>query len=732
MALSHVVSRSRLAGAALVPLLAVGLSAQQEPPPKRPPLTYEALLEGGAALMLPMPSPLWVPGGHDAAFVKADGSALFRRSPGQPETMELQDAQRVLAAIGAPPSAPAAMPPCALIDAETLRLELPGEVWHLRLSDGSCERVLQWPAGLDARDDAPSIAFAAGDAAAAFVQGHDLHVLAKGGMPLRITQDGSPDLVYGGAAHRAEFGIHGGLFWSPDGKRLAFYREDLGPIAPYPYQDPLQTPPVARHGRYPMAGRAHSAVQVGVYDREQGRTVYLQQSPGQDLYWTNVTFLPDSQSLTVALVDRSQDRCVLARFDAGTGKRLETLFEEKDDEWIEPEHGPTFLPDGSFLWWSIRDGHRHLCLHQPDGALLRQVTKGAFDVQELLHVDAAGGGLWFTASGEDPRQLHLFHAPLGGGDARQVTRERGTHQCSISPDGKAAFAIWSNVETPPQARFVDLETGAVEPFEWPAAPILHFEPPQQRLFQVRAEDGAVLYGHAMMPPQLPADARLPALLYVYGGPHLQQVTDRWAGGASPWLQALANHGYVVCRLDNRGTPNRGIEFEQATFRRLGVLEASDQMRAVEWLRQQPFVDGDRIGVHGWSFGGYMTLRLMGLYPQDFRCGISGAPVTDWAMYETGYTERYMDTPEQNPDGYAASSCLGLAGAIRGRLLVVHGTDDRTVMWSHSLQFVDRCIDEGVLLDSFSYPNQTHRLVGKDRIHFQRLLKDRLDRWLKAD
>jgi dipeptidyl-peptidase-4 len=241
-----------------------------------------------------------------------------------------------------------------------------------------------------------------------------------------------------------------------------------------------------------------------------------------------------------------------------------------------------------------------------------------------------------------------------------------------------------------------------------------------------------LYGHVAVPPGLASGQRCPVLLYVYGGPHVQLVRDEWLGGAPIWLQAFAGEGYVVWRLDNRGTPNRGIEFEQAVFRRLGVLEVKDQLRAIEWCKEQPFVDAERIGVHGWSFGGYMTLRLMLSSPDTFACGVSGAPVTDWAMYETGYTERYMDTPAENEKGYQVSSCLPLARRLKRPLLLVHGTDDRTVMWSHTLRFVDECIDAGVQLDYFPYPMQTHRLEGRDRLHFFTMLRDYLGKHLHPE
>lgn len=693
-------------------------------------LTWDLVLEQGPRLAAPPPPARWIPGTDQIALERRDGDAarnplLLRLSPGA-EPQVVADARTALAALGAEPpdDADAAWPPWSWHDDATLRLQHGNAVFHWRPGKERATAVLALP------DGAADAAFAAGDARVAFRLGHDLHVLDRATGLRRLTWDGSPDLVYGGAAHRAEFGIQRGLHWSGDGRRLAFYREDQRPIAPTPLLDLSANPPTPVAGRYPVAGSAHSRVRVGIYDAAERALCWLETDPDADQYWTNLTFSPDGSALYVALVDRGQDRMTLARFDAGTGARQADRFVEQDPRWIEPEHGPTFLDDGRFLWLSPRDGHRHLYLYAADGTLLGQVTRGAFDVHELLGVAADGGSLWFHAAGEDPRQRHLFHASLDGGNIRQVTRERGSHDCVLSPDRTRCLDTWSRIGKPPARVVIDLATGATTPLPPIPDPLQDLVLPKERRFQVTAEDGTVLYGSLLLPPDLPEGARLPVLLYVYGGPHLQLVTDRWLGGAAPWLHALAMEGYVVCRLDNRGTPHRGRAFEQVLHRSMGTIEVQDQLLAVEHLKTLPFVDPDRIGVHGWSYGGYMTLRLLLLAPETFACGVSGAPVTDWALYETGYTERYLDTPAENPDGYAQSSCIPLAGALRRPLLVVHPTDDRTVIWAHTLRFVDACIEAGTFPEYMPYPMQQHGLKGGDRTHFLRLLRRYLDRHLR--
>ncbi|MBM4063358.1 MAG: hypothetical protein FJ265_20005, partial [Planctomycetes bacterium] len=657
----------------------------------------------------------------------ADGNQVLHRfADGKPVDPPVCDAAALLRALGATAAAPAQFPELCWHDATTLRIRLATSVHLWQPGQERATAVLVWPEP-DARER-PCAFVAPGDGHVAYVKDHQLWLADRAGRRRQLTFDGSPDLVYGSAAHRAEFGIERGLFWSPDGRFLAFSREDLRRVAPCAYQDLGTVPPSPVAGRYPMAGQPHAAVRIGVVDTTNASLCWLAADPGEDVYWTNVTFGPEA-TVCVARVDRGQTSLELVRFDAITGERRATLLGEQDPEWVEPVHGPTFLPDGRFLWWSPREGHRHLWLYAPDGKLLQQVTKGAFDVQRLCALGADGKTVWYEASGEDPRQLHLFAVDLDGSELRQVTRERGTHRTELSPDGAMAAVVWSNLETRPSVRLLDLATGTAVALPQPPDPLAAFALPQQRLFQVVAENDAVLYGHVALPPNLGEGQKCPVLLYVYGGPQQQLVTDQWFGGARLWLQAFAAEGYVVCRLDNRGTPNRGIEFEQVVHRRLGTIDVQDQLRAVEWLQQQPFVDPARIAVHGWSYGGYLTLRLLLLAPTTFACGVSGAPVTDWAMYETGWGERYMDMPQENPEGYAAASCLPLAGKLQRPLLLVHGTDDRTVVWAHSLRFVDRCVEAGVRIDYMPYPMQKHGLVGKSEAHFLRLMHDWLGKQL---
>lgn len=702
-----------------VALLALALPAQ-DPNPSTPRLPLEQVLLQPRSLLSPLPTDRWIPGGRVLSRVlpdQADSVLALRAGKAAPTVLfTAKDFNNAFVAAGVRIANPAVLGAgFTWVNQETIRVQFADGIYHWRLATERAEKILPLPR------NAQAIAIASRDRAAAFVKNQQLYVQVASGNPRQVTTDGTADIQYGTAAHRAEFGIQDGIWWNASGSAFAFSREDLRPITKYPYADHTTMPPRSLHGRYPMAGRSHSSVQIGVCDAATGAIHYLE-SDGTDQYWTNTTFTPDGKSVLVALVNRAQNHMQLVRFDAATGKRGRTLFEERDEQWVEPELPPQFLPDGSgrFLWLSSRRGFRQLYLYAAEGTNPVRVTDNTFDVAEIVHVAPDGTSVLFMGSGKNPLEMHLFAAQLDGSGTRQITRGRGWHTCAVSADGGIAHDRFSNLEQPGQSQLIDLATGTVSQITRTKDrfPIRG----EQSFFTVAADDGTPLHGTLIYPPGMDRSGakKYPVLLYVYGGPHSQLVRDTWLGGANLWLQYMATRGCIICTLDNRGTDNRGIEFAQAIHRRLADLEVADQMQAVKFLRNKPFVDAKRIGVHGWSYGGYMTLNLM-TRTKAFACGASGAPVTNWESYETGYTERYMDTPAENPKGYAKSSVLDRADDVHGRLLIIHGTDDKTVMWSHSLAFVDRCIDAGTLIDYMPYPMQKHGIRGRDRVHLYRLL-----------
>lgn len=715
-----------------VPLLAsvsfgaiafAALSAERIPSQK-PPLTLDVVVDEPDTFLPQLPRVQWIADtdrysevldGKSGPYVVAHDAMADARQ----HRFASADLARALRAAGAADTVDTDLPAFTWLDDHRVRVARSDAVYHWTVGTEAAERKLH------VFTDATNLTFAKGDATAAMTRGGDLWVTKADGSTRRISFDGAPgDVEYGTAAHRSEFGIQTGLFFDPTGRRLAFTREDLRPVEAYPYLDYGTSPPRPRHGRYPMAGRANSRVSVGVYDRDDDSVRFLE-NDGSDQYWTNVTFAPDGEAVFVVLVDRGQTRADLVRFDARTGARGPTLLTEQDAQWVEPELGPVFIPgsEGQFLWFSPRDGNRHLYRYSSDGRLLAQVTKGAFDIAQLIGMSTDGRTAFVEGSGVDARQRHLWAAAVDGGGMRQLTHGPGTHMATANARGTRFLLHHSGLDLPGELSVVDAEGALLRKIATATTRLDDFARPRQTFFEVSRENGTVLHGLLTLPPDFDAGKRYPLLLYVYAGPHSQLATDAWQmfGPRPLWLAWLASRGCLVATVDGRGTQNRGIEFEQAIHRRLGQLEVEDQLAAVRQLRALPFVDPHRIGVHGWSYGGYMTLMLMLRAPELFACGISGAPVTTWEQYETGYTERYLDTPAENPEGYAAASALPLVGKLAGRLLLVHGSDDHTVVLSHAVAFLDAAVEAGAMVDHMLYPMQQHGLVGSDRRHLYRLM-----------
>jgi dipeptidyl-peptidase 4 len=614
---------------------------------------------------------------------------------------------------------------------------------------------------LKRRDLFPATAAAharsASGALVSWVADHDIYVRKRDGSQHRVTHDGFSQLSHGVAVSRVEFGIVDGMWWSPDERRLAFYREDLRTIEEHQLVDWTKRPAARVADRYPMAGRRNSVVTIGVYDARKDQVVWLDTKPEEDEYLTNVAWTPDGTKILVAQVSRSQDHMMMESYDAATGRHLGTLFRAGDAEWIEPQHRPIFLPGdrGDFLWFSNRDGFQHLYHYHAEGNLLRRVTRGDFDVTAFLGFDAKGEGFYFEASGADPRHRHLFHASLAAADVqvggaaagqegatrvkvvaptmRQLTPGRGQHDVMIAPQTGWILDRWSDLDTPRVVTLRDDKGVEVREVGRAADPYRGWQRAPERFFTCENEAGQTLYGHLTLPPNLDPERKYPVICYVYGGPHSQLVKDEWLGGMggrTVWFQHLAQKGYIVYRVDGRGTNNRGIDWVQSIHRQLGTVEIADQISGLDHVLGLGFADPERVGVNGWSYGGFMTLSLMTRAGDRFAAGVSGAPVTDWSYYETGYGERYMDTPEENPEGYRLADPGTHVKGLKGRLLLVHGSSDVTVVWQHTMDFLSKCIAKGVDLDYFVYPGQLHGLRGASRNHFLRKMTAFFDRELK--
>ncbi len=577
----------------------------------------------------------------------------------------------------------------------------------------------------------------------AYVLDHDVYVKKRSGTEHRITSSGFKHLTHGVAVHRVEFGITDGLWWDPTGRRLAFYREDLRVVDPYPIVDWTKTPARLSPGHYPMAGTPNGLVSIGIYDSRDDSLLWLDVPDDSDDYLTNVAWGPQGDRLYVAHVARGQDRMTLKSYNAVTGKHDLDLFSERDEQWTEPEHGPIFLPtqDNQFLWFSPRDGFNKLYLYASDGQLLQQVTTGDYDVAAFKGLDATGLGFYFEACGDDPRQKHLFHqkivAPkyeikqagvrdlemkLNTMAAVSLTGGRGQHNAQVSSNGRWVLDRHSNLELPLAIDLLDGKSHVHRRLHTAKNPLADYDVGTESFFVTKTEDGQKLYGHQILPPRLDPNEKHPVLLYVYSGPHSQFVRDEWMGGlggTNLWLHYMATKGFICFRVDGRGTLNRGIEWQQCIHRQLGKAEIKDQVAGLAHILKTTPADASRVGVTGWSYGGFMTLSLMSRAGKHFAAGVAGAPVTDWSYYETGYGERYMDQPRENVEGYKLSDPGNHVKGIEGRLLVVQGSSDATVVWQHTINFLGKCIKAGVDVDYFVYPGQLHGLRGKNREHFYR-------------
>ena len=533
-----------------------------------------------------------------------------------------------------------------------------------------------------------------------------------------ITKDGKEGLLYGTSVHRNEFGITKGLFWSPKGNRLAFYQMDESMVSKYPIYELNQKPASAKNIRYPMAGAASHQVKIWVKDFVKKRLIMLQTGDPAEQYLTNVSWHPGEEKVYVAVVNRAQNEMKLNEYDAVSGAFIRTLFNEKHEKYVEPEEPVIFVKNNpqQFLWFSERDGYNHLYLYHSNGRLDKQLTSGNFDVTQFLGFNQDGSSAFYIAASEDGLDRYCFKVDLKSGKSVKLTLANGTNNAILSDNGDFLLNTFSSTSTP--RKVILMGTNGEERALLLSAPnpLAAYKNCEIKLVKIKAADGKTdLNARIILPSGFDETKRYPTLVHLYGGPHAQMVTNSWLGGADMWLYLMAQQGYVVFTLDNRGSANRGLNFENATHRKLGVEEKADQVKGMEYLKSLSYVDTERIGIYGWSFGGFMTTTMMSK-TNYFKAGVAGGPVIDWGLYEVMYTERYMDTPEENPDGYTENNLLNHAKNLKGRLMLIHGTDDDVVVWQHSLKYLKKCVDEGVQVDYFVYPGHQHNVQGKDRVH----------------
>ncbi|MEJ2593727.1 MAG: DPP IV N-terminal domain-containing protein [bacterium] len=545
---------------------------------------------------------------------------------------------------------------------------------------------------------------------------------AIGGDQRQITSDTNPDIVNGQDVHRREFGISDGIFWSPDGHKIAFYRKDESMVTDYPLVDITKRVAEVENTKYPMAGMTSEEVTLGIYDIDKGVTLYMKTGEPRDQYLTSITWSPDSRAVYIALLNRDQNHLTVNCYDISTGELIRTLFEEKHEKYVEPENPLYFNPNNpdEFIWISERDGFDHLYLYNTDGKLIKQLTWGNWVISRFYGFFGKDM-IYFSGTKESPLEKQIYALPSNGGEITRITPDHGTHQVQISKDGKFIIDSYSSTDNGRIIKLLSHKGKQLRVIKDENKALEQYKLGKMDIFTLQAADVTPLHCRLIKPIDFDSSKKYPVIVYVYGGPHAQLVTDSWLGGAGLFLNYLAQQGFVVFTLDNRGSANRGRDFEQAVFRNLGEQEINDQMTGVEYLKSLSWIDPERIGVTGWSYGGFMTTSLMLRKPGVFKVGVCGGPVTDWQYYEVMYGERYMDTPQDNPEGYDNANVLNYVDNLQGKLLVIHGTSDPTVVWQHSLLLVKEAISKGKIMDYFVYPGHGHGVGGKDRVHLNRYM-----------
>ena len=576
--------------------------------------------------------------------------------------------------------------------------------------------------------------WSAASRATTWVEDNQLYVVDGQGKKHQLSTDGSREIVYGQSVHRNEFGIKKGTFWSPDGQRLAFYRMDQSMVTDYPQVNVFPRSATYEPDKYPMAGMTSHKVTVGVFDLKSGKTVYLQAGDPTDRYFTNIAWSPDSKTIYMFELNRKQNDCRLVSYDATTGAKIAELNRETSPKYVEPQNPIVFLPWDAqkFLMQSEKDGYNHLYLMDKSGKQLKQLTKGEWVVMEVLGFNQKDKTVIIASNELNPLQRNIWAVNIANGKRTLLDNGKGVHRASLSASGAL---MTDQRQEPTVPNVIELNnTHKPSPITLLKAsdPWKEYQQPIYENGSIKAADGTTnLYYRMVKPHDFDATKKYPTVVYVYGGPHAHNVDASWHWASRSWETYMAQKGYIVFILDNRGSENRGRDFEQATWHQLGQIEMQDQMKGVDYLRTLPYIDMNRLGVHGWSFGGFMTISLMTNYPDVFKVAVAGGPVIDWKWYEVMYGERYMGTPQDNPEGYAKSSLIDKAKNLKGKLQIITGYNDNTVVPQHCLSFLDACVKAGTQPDFFAYPGEEHNMMGHASVHLHERITQYFEDYLKV-
>jgi dipeptidyl-peptidase-4 len=650
----------------------------------------------------------WIPGGSAYSYCSKDWTTLYKSDVASQKEMELAKIADINVVLTTDFGNFFGM---EWINDHEIRLNDGVKVYSYDVNSKTGKKILRVEEG------AENQSFHATSNQMAYTVANNLFLLKGDGKKVSITKNTDKNIVSGQSIARNEFGISNGIFWSENGTYLAFYQKNEANVHGYPLLDINATPGELVSIKYPMTGQKSEEPRVGIYNIKKNKTVYITPRGAKDDYFSNLTFTPDEKFIVVAEVNRDQNHMWLNVYDAKTGKFVKTLFEETNDKWVEPEH-PAYFPNktsNNFIWISEKSGFDNLYYYDFEGKLIKQLTNHDFVVKDILSTTSDGKKIYYSSTGPNPMNTLVYSVDMEG-DSELITREEGTHTFSVSADGIYFYDAFSSGAVPHKAMLWTNNGKMAKPLITSKEKLDDYVIGQTEIGTIKAKDGADLYYRMIKPANFDPTKKYPVMVYVYGGPHAQMVTNSWLNGANLWMHWMANQGYIIFTLDNHGSGERGFAFESQIHRRLGDVEMEDQLLGVDFLKSLSYVDGKRMAVHGWSFGGFMTTSLMLRQPGVFTTGVAGGPVTDWKYYEIMYGERYMDRPEQNKEGYEKASLLNYADKLEGDLLLIHGTIDDVVVMQHNYALVKKFVEAGKQMDFFPYPMHKHNVTGKDRAH----------------
>ena len=582
-------------------------------------------------------------------------------------------------------------------------------LYKLSLSIKKMKPITNIPAG------AENITLSEPTMRVAYTIGNDLYI-ADGDKQIRLTEN-PEHVIAGQSVHRNEFAINGGIFWSPDGSKLAYYVMDESMVTDYPLVDITTRIAEAKPIKYPMAGMTSHIVKLHVYDIAAGTDVVMQTGEPEEHYLTAITWNNDNEKIYIGILNRGQDTLNFNEYNALNGEFNKTIFHDEDEQFVEPQGPAHFLPGSTteFIWLAQRDGYYHLWLHNTKTLKAKQIEKGKYVVTDFNGFDDKGNA-FYTSTEVSPLQRHFYKVNIKNGKKVRITTKHGTHSVLPSKSGDFFIDSYTSTDVPRAVCIQDAKGRDFAPLYMAENPIKDYNIGVTELDTIKSEDGQDLYTRIIKPYNFNPNTKYPVIVYVYGGPHAQLITDTWLAGAGIYLNYLAQEGFIVFTVDNRGSADRGEAFEQVIHRQCGQAEMHDQMAGIEYLKTKPYVDPERIGSDGWSYGGFMSTSLKINYPETFKVSVAGGPVINWKYYEIMYGERYMDTPQENPEGYELTALDTKTDKLEGKLLMIHCTTDPVVMWQNSLSFVESAIHNQKQMDYFVYPGHDHNVYGMDRAH----------------